>query len=241
MSEVEMGKGVSNEPSSDQQKLAQALETITEVLVSKKLEAVRGSVTALDTRVSDRFDALQKDSAEALERLKKDLLSRIDEVQGKLDAAEGRQRDAHGELDERTREAHEELKRDLQKAQSKAESKIRAAESEMEKNLINKEEALKKELGTLSAGLSAIQLELQDQAQATRNISKVLQNVATVFSGQPAAQAAFATPSGPGLGAADEAQVDNVLDEMFPPDDPALDTDQPDRDLPESPDTRKKR
>lgn len=236
-----MGKGVSKEPSSDQQKLAQALETITEVLVSKKLETLRGSVTALDTRVSDRFEAMQKDSAEALDRVKKDLLSRIDEVQGKLDAAEGRQREAHGELDERTREAHEELKRDLQKAQSKTESKIRAVDSEMQKNLSNKEEGLKKELGTLSAGLSAIQLELQDQAQATANISKVLQNVASVFSGRPAAQAAVATASASDIGAADEAQVDHVLEGMFPPDDPALDTDQPDRDMPAPADKLKKR
>ena len=225
-----MGKVVNGEPPSDQQKLAHALETITDVLVGKKLEALRESIAAMDTRVSDRFDQMKKDSVEAVKRLKKELVSRIEEVQGKLDAAEGRQKEAHGKLDERTREAQEDLKRDLQKSQSKVENKIRTVESEMKKNLLEKEEALRKELDTLSAGLSGIQLEQQDQAQATQDISKVLHNVATVF-GQPSGQSPLTSIPDEMAGAPDEVQLDNALDQMFPADDPAMETDQPDRDM----------
>ena len=108
-------EGISGEMS-EEQRLARALETVTEILSSKELEALRASITAMDSKLTERLDAMKKEAANLVERHERDekqMSSRLDELGQRLEGAEERHKTALGAVEERTREAEEELRRDL--------------------------------------------------------------------------------------------------------------------------------
>ena len=205
---------------SDQEKLARALDTIVQVLVGSKLESVRASVTELDSGLSERIDSAQKDSAAAVDRVAKDLLTCKDELLRKLDEADERQKKSLDDLDQRARNSAAELRRQLQEFQTKTETRIQTIKGEASTNLAAKEEQLKKELGSLAGGLSALQLDLQQQMMNTDRISTLLGGMASVLAGQPMPQPVSASDM-PG-GIVTEDSLDNALEHAFRSD-PAAD------------------
>jgi F0F1-type ATP synthase membrane subunit b/b' len=173
---------------SDQQKLTRALDTVVEVLVGPKLETVRNSVTALESSLSERIESVKKDSVAAVDRAVKDVTTRLDELMRKLDEADERHKKSASDLDQRGRRTEAELRKQLQEAQTKTETRLQSLKAETGKNLSTKEEQLKKELGGVAGGLSALQLELQQQMMNTDRISTLLNGMASVLTGQPSAQ-----------------------------------------------------
>jgi hypothetical protein len=195
---------------SDQEKLTRALNTIVEVLVGRELTSVRGSVTELDSKLGQRMESMKKDSTAAVDRITKELSSRIDGLAGKLDEAEQRQKTALAESDERTRKSIAALKQQLQEFQSRTDSRIEGGKTEVAKKLEASENKLRKDLDALTAGLSGVQLELHQQTEKTERISILLNSVATVFSG-PANAPAVPT----------EENIESAFDRMFDGDRPA--------------------
>ena len=90
--------------------------------------------------------------------------------------------------------------------------KLVAAEERTRKG----EELLRRDLDKLSAGLSGLQLELQNQLESTERITGLLKNAATVFSGQP---------SGPSQAPAKGQNLESVVDNMFGTEDAQTDRD----------------
>jgi len=194
----EMNQEMKPTSDSDQKKLEGALDTIAEVLVRRDLESVRRRVNALESTLTERIDSVGNSTTDAIDKVTKDLASRVDGLVTKLDEAEGRQTVA-----------------------------IARAKKETATDLDKREEQMKQELASLTAGLSAVQLELQQQMLATERISGVINNMATAFSVPPVAAA-------PPPMVATEENLDDALGQMF-------DSPQPEMDSQADPETRNKR
>jgi hypothetical protein len=167
----------------DQEKLALALDTMAEILVGGKLEAVRKSLAELRSELSDRVDAIKREATEAVERARTDLASRVSELRQRFVEMEARQKTALAELQDKVRRQGEETERKVKEAQSSAASRIQKTEVELKETLARKEAQLKKELGGLAGGLSAIQLELQQQMESSDRMATLLNNVGNLFAG----------------------------------------------------------
>jgi hypothetical protein len=223
---------------SDQEKLTRALDTVVQVLVGSQFESVRRSVTTLDSSMSERIESMKKDSAAAVERVVKDLSTRMDELLRKLDEADERNKKSVSDLDQRSRRTEAELKKQLHESQTKTEARIQTIKAEAAKSLATKEEQLKKELGSLAADLSAVQLELQQQLMNTDRISALLNGMGSVLAGQPSSQPG-AMPQIPG-GFGSEENLDNALEHAFHadmPTDKAVDQDPESKTSPAAHDT----
>jgi hypothetical protein len=208
------------EEGSDTEKLTRALDTIVQVLVGSELESIRASVKSLESSLSEQIDSVKKEAAAAVDRVAKDLSTRKDELLRKLDEADERQKKSLDDLDQRARKTEAELRRQLQEFQTKTETRIQTIKDEANKNLAAKEDQLKRELGGLAGGLSAVQLELQQLMMKSDRISTLLDGMGSVLTGQPAAQPDSTCPV-PG-GIVTEDTLDNALEHVFqadlPPD-----------------------
>ena len=171
----------------DQERLARALDTIAEVLVGKNLEKMRGSIGDLDARLSGEVASLKKKTTESIDGAKKELSSRLDQLEKLVSAS-----------------------------RAKARERIQTAKKELQADLTAKEEHLQKELGGLAQGLSALQIELHEQMESTSRISGMLSNLGTVLTGQPGGPwdgAAAGLAGAPGIPT--EENLDTALDQMF--------------------------
>jgi hypothetical protein len=177
-----MNQKVQSTMESDQGKVAAALNTLVEVLVGSEMETVRGRVGTLESDMTERIRSAKGDMTETIDLAVEDLVSRIEALTKKLDEEE--------------------------QSRTAALTKIK---NDVKGDLDNRAVQLEKSLADLTAGLSAVQLELQQQMLATERISGVMNNMATVFSAPAAAPPATNQPTG---GDAEE-NLDNAIDQMF--------------------------
>jgi Fe2+ transport system protein B len=131
---------------SDQEKLSRALDTVVQVLVGSKLETVRESVTALDSRLSKRIHSLGEDSTAAIERTVKDLSARIDGLARKVGEAEERQKEASADLDQRSQKTETEMKDQIQRIASKAETDVEQIKSDLDQRSQKTETEMKDQI-----------------------------------------------------------------------------------------------
>lgn len=224
------GAGKAGDPS-DQEKLARALGTIIEVMVGRELSAMRASVSDLDSTLSKQIGAMKKDTTAVIEGLMNDLSSRIDGLLEKLSSAEDRQQSAMADIEERNRKTNDALQQRLMEAQAKTGERMEKLQSHMEEELAGKEQDLLNELGGLAMGLSAVQLELHQQMEASARTSSLLDNMASVLTGgqrvaspprasAPAAKVAppprTRAPAAQEAGNGNDENLDSALDRVFP-------------------------
>ena len=189
----------------DQQKLFGALETLREVLVSKEVTALRGSLGDTKSDLSRRLDETVKKSTDSIDKVMKDLSGRIDALNPKFDAMEDQQKKELHEAKEKTARSIADMKKDMREAQEQTKAQFDSLKQDLEKMLAEKEAALQTDVGRLGQGLTALQNGLREQAVNSQRMSGLLQNMGQLFSGAPAQ----AAPP------ADDGSLDNALDQMF--------------------------
>jgi hypothetical protein len=213
--ESDAGKGAS------QEELVRALETFVEVLVRRELDGLRGSVEELDSKLSEQIATEKRETTERIDKLEQDLSARIHEPLARLSETEEAQRKALSDLDERTGQSVADLEQRL-------EDRIQAATRGLEDRFSLDEQTVKKELNNLTERVFDLRLQVQQQTDSTQHTSALLDKLASLFSGTPRSgvSAAHATASNRASGATaseagNEAEIDNVLDQVFHTDDPS--------------------
>jgi len=218
------GAGKSGDPS-DQEKLARALGAVIEVMAGRELTAMKSSVSELDSTLSKQIAAMRKETTEVIEGLMRDLSSRIEGLLEGVAGAEDRQKAALADIEERNRRANEALEQRLLEAQAKTGERMEKLQSHLEKEIAGREQDLHKELGELATGLSAVQLELHQQMEASARTSSLLDSMASVLTNTPrvaspprsipVSKAAPPRPEPVDAGSGNDENLDSALDRVF--------------------------
>jgi predicted RNase H-like nuclease (RuvC/YqgF family) len=112
---------------SDQQRLVGALETVTEIVLGKKLELLQTSFDALGPKLTRRFAESEKSVNELAARNRKELAAQIDEIRGEMRQANDRTEKMRAGIEtnvDRLRESVDELSRRLSRTKAELQAQM---------------------------------------------------------------------------------------------------------------------
>jgi len=174
--------------------LAGAFDGVAQA-VGGELESVRGAVKAVELKLTARLEADRRETAAAIETLRKDLLHRVEEMRHD-------QQKTLNEIADKTKEAVASLKTLMDRTREQLDERSREVRQGLEQILLEKEQKIAGELGVLSDSLAGVKTDLEGQIRTSTRVTSLLGELAGVFSGQqePLRSAPSATGAPPVAG-----------------------------------------
>jgi uncharacterized membrane protein YccC len=150
---------------SDSQRVLEALNTIAQVLVGEDLKSIRESVKKMDSKQSERIEALNERASAAVGELREDVLSRLDGVDRKVaESEESHKKDMLARLEElsqRITDAEESRKKETHSRLEELDQKVAESKESQQKAINDFEEVLRETAGDLKKQLE----ETREQAE----------------------------------------------------------------------------
>jgi ATP-dependent Lon protease len=156
--------------------LAGAFDVVARA-VGQEIEGLRDSVGGLEAKLMARLDVDKRETREAVETIRKDVVHRIEEMRQS-------QQKTLNEITEKTKAAVASLRDLVDRTREHVNERSEEVREGLEQILAQKEQRIAKELDALSSNLAGVRLDLQNQIQSSGQVSNLLENVATVFAGQ---------------------------------------------------------
>jgi hypothetical protein len=156
--------------------LAGAFDVVAQA-VGQEIGSLRDSVGGLEAKLMARLDVDKRETREAVETIRKEMLHRIEEMRQS-------QQKTLGEITEKTKAAVVSLRDLVDRTREHVNERSEEVREGLEQILARKEQQIAKELDSLSSNLAGVRHDLQSQIERSGQVSNLLDNVATVFAGQ---------------------------------------------------------
>ena len=186
----------------DPKKLVRAMEMVTKVLMHGELQSVRQAIAELETKMSERIDAVRAELSETLEKAQTEISSRVDPLFETIAEAERFRQTVISDLETQ-----------VENAQSSVNEGIETLRTSVEKSLDSTESDLRKQLASLAEEQVGLKKGVQEQFENSKRLSGVLDNLANVFSAATGAKLPGAAPAGKD-GDDEEVVFEEFLDQV---------------------------
>ncbi len=151
-----------------------------------EVESLRRSLAELQRNLDRAVDGEKEARTAAVDGAQRELSSRIDEVVSGREKVVNELKQSAEQERKRVDGCVEEVKQSSGRERERVDGRINEVKAAIEQGVNAKVEKLSGELDALGKNIRAFQLELQRQAETSKNVTALLNNMAGVFSGKKA-------------------------------------------------------